>query len=590
MKRWVTMACAACLLCGMLSPLTGCNVKKQGEGAGEAGGDLSVVSFYEVWMDDPSTAVGAAKAAYEKEYGAKVNYKTYPYDIYNNKLVQMIAGGNSPDLIVGYWGDMPKLAATEVLQPIDDYVDLEKLNYPEIIDSYMWKGKHYAANIQQVQTPLLWFNKKMLEKEGIQKDPYELWKEGNWNWDTFKEIGLKLTKDTNNDGEIDQWGFASINSGVFQWSNGASYIKIDDSGNVRIAWKDPECLRALQAMQDARFKDVFYAPDPTLANTGFDEGKLGMVQGTFEYLAYNAKSFDPNDVGVAPFPQGPDFPGYYYGVTNLFGIARGAKNPTGAGRLCEMISEKEDEMFGDKPNLGNPTAEAPLNEQHREVIEWAINHTRINMDEGWGDWGYKIGELQNRIFWEPGDIVTALDEVEPILKAQIEDTLNYKIPVVGDFTKPAPADFENDLGFMSTEQANGLKSEITKESSEVVAGSGSLKLESNDIMQVMAYSDKTKAPIPSYKTYKVTIDYKILSAAEDSAQFAVTMRTMENLTTDVDQIGWFTMEGAAGTQGTVEGEFTLSSPKEYVLTIVSGMGAGSIAIDNIDITDITETE
>ena len=75
-----------------------------------------------------------------------------------------------------------------------------------------------------------------------------------------------------------------------------------------------------------------------------------MAYGTFEYLAYQANNLDPKDVGVAPFPEGPDFPGYYYGVTNLAGIARGAKNPYGAGKFCELISEKEREMFGDKPN------------------------------------------------------------------------------------------------------------------------------------------------------------------------------------------------------------------------------------------------
>ena len=590
MKRFLVLCCLIGLLGCVAAPMSGCSIQKQGDDNKKVGGDISVVSFYEVWANDPKTAVGAAKEAYEKKYNGKVHYKTYPYSVYNNKLVQMIASGSAPDVIFAYWGDMPKLAAIEVLQPIDQYVDLEKINYPDIVKSYKWKGRHYAANIQQVQTPLLWFNKKLLEKEGITKNPYQLWKEGNWNWDTFKEIGLKLTKDTNNDKEIDQWGFASINSSVYQWSNGASYIKTDDQGNVKISWKDPECIRALQAMQDARFKNVFYATDPTFANTGFNDGNLGMAYGTFEYLAYQANNLDPKDVGVAPFPEGPDFPGYYYGVTNLAGIARGAKNPYGAGKFCELISEKEREMFGDKPNLGNPKASDPLTEEHWEVITYAINNTRVSLDEGWGDWGYKVGELQNRIFWEPGDIVTALDEVEPILRAQIEDTLNYKIPVVADFKKPEVLNFENGMGYLSSEKATGVKTEITNDSNEVVEGSASLKLVSNDIMQVLAYTDKTKQAIPSYKKYQVKVSYKILTADEDTAQFAITMRTMENLDNDIDQKGWFVMEGQPGTKGVAECEFELMSPKDYVLTFVSGMSPGSIAIDNIEIIEITLEE
>lgn len=584
-KKWIPWMAAAAITLTMAGGLTGCNVTPADSGGGEVK-DLSVVSFYNIWPEDETTAVGAAIKAYEKETGGEVTYKQYPYEVYNNKLVQMIAGGSSPDVIVGYWGDMPKLAAIEVIQPVDPFMDITKANYQEIVNSYVWKGKHYAGNIQQVQTPLLWFNKKMLEKEGIAKNPYELWKEDQWNWDALKEIGLKMTKDTDGDKTIDQWGFASINSAVFQWSNSAPTVRVDNAGTPTIAWKEPAYIHAMQYMQDSRFKDVFYATDPTFANTGFNEGKLAMVYGTFEYLHYNANSLDPADVGCAPFPTGPDFDGYYYGVTNLFTIAKGAKNPQGAGKLFELISAKENEMFTEHPSLGNPDAEKDLTAEHWEVIEWAIQRTRVTLDEGWGDWGYKVGNLQNLVFWDNQDIVSSLDKIEPILRAQIEDTLASQVAVVGEFKAPAVNGFEDGLGYMAVEKANGKGSAITTDANEVVDGKASLKVESDEAMQLLAYSDTSKLTIPGYKNYTVKVQYKILSAEGDTADFAVSVRSNQNLDNDVDQVGWIAIKGAPGETGTAEGKLELMQSKEYVLAILSGVDCGSVAIDNIEITEI----
>lgn len=588
-KRLITMLLAVTMVLASftLVGLTGCDIEKEGEET-KKGGDLKLVTFYDVHLANPATAVGAAKVAYEEQYGATIDSKLYPYEIYKNKLVQLISSNSSPDIIVGYWGDMPKLAAIEILQPVDTFLDLSKQNFQGVLDSYTWKGKHYAACIQQVQVPLLWFNKPLLEKYGVTENPYQLWKADKWNWESFAEIGRKLTVDTDNNGEIDQWGYAAINSLAFMWSNSASFIETKPDGSVRIAWKDQKCLNGLKFMQEARFDDPFYAPDPTFANTGFDNNKLAMAYGTFEYLAYNASSLDPNDVGVAPFPAGPDFEGYYYGVSNFFSIAKGAKNPQGAGLFCETVTAKEKELFPNEVNLGNPIASDVLTAEHKEVINYATGLARVTLDEGWGDWGYKMGNLLNLIFWEKGDIISALDSMEPVLKAEIDDTLNFQVVAVGDFITPEKQTFETDTGLFT----NAGLTDVTMElGTDAIEGTKSLLLGGKDIAQVVAYTDVAKLKIQPMKTYKITFDYKIISAVGDNAGFAFTSRTMTNLLTDVDQKGWIIFEGVPGATGSVEGTIELMNYKDdYIFSFCAGINMGTAVVDNLVITEVIATE
>lgn len=70
----------------------------------------------------------------------------------------------------------------------------------------------------------LGFNVQMLKNHNLE-DPRELYKRGEWTWDKFIEYGKALTKDTNGDGMIDQYGYAGYVYDTFEQlllSNGAT--------------------------------------------------------------------------------------------------------------------------------------------------------------------------------------------------------------------------------------------------------------------------------------------------------------------------------------------------------------------------------
>jgi multiple sugar transport system substrate-binding protein len=135
--------------------------------------------------------------------------------------------GKGPDII--YFGDLPyrkyidkkMFANLSELMEKDDKFNKAELNM-NILDALKYKGGLYVIPINY-QFGLMVANKSILDKENIKIDDM------NWTWDDFMQIAEKVTKDTNNDGTIDQYAIAGRNdSGIFSYLFSSSkYVDLD---------------------------------------------------------------------------------------------------------------------------------------------------------------------------------------------------------------------------------------------------------------------------------------------------------------------------------------------------------------------------
>ena len=98
----------------------------------------------------------------------------------------------------------------------------------QVVAKYLDLGDGKACIIQRQggmeNNHALGFNKQLLEAEGLE-DPRALWERGEWTWEKFREYCKKLTKDTDGDNQIDQYGFIAWDSDQleeFMLSNGAN--------------------------------------------------------------------------------------------------------------------------------------------------------------------------------------------------------------------------------------------------------------------------------------------------------------------------------------------------------------------------------
>lgn len=127
-----------------------------------------------------------------------------------------------------YYGfDLAKLGA---VVPLDDYIDYSKPCYAITGENLRYvDGKHYSYMPDEISVNSLGYfviyNTTLLEKNGC-PDPFELYQQGQWDWEHFGEIAKKCTIVSN--GEVVQYGIGGSNLlDALCLSNGFSIIQMD---------------------------------------------------------------------------------------------------------------------------------------------------------------------------------------------------------------------------------------------------------------------------------------------------------------------------------------------------------------------------
>jgi len=161
----------------------------------------------------------------QDKYNCKIEFiqasqssTTYAADL----ISANIAGVKFADIVkVSTVSHYLPLMKAKALIPLDEYVDFEA----PIIKAFDYlynlrysDGKHYfftvgpAVSLGSGSTPDnigdLLFNFDILGREG-QPNILDIYEAGQWNWNSFLNIALACTRDSNGDGIIDQWGLSS---------------------------------------------------------------------------------------------------------------------------------------------------------------------------------------------------------------------------------------------------------------------------------------------------------------------------------------------------------------------------------------------
>ena len=121
---------------------------------------------------------------------------------YSSWLSKKIVEGKQPDVFMVPENDFNLLASTKTLANLDSYIkkDLKpSLFYHSAYNSGQFERKQFALPFES-NPVMMCVNKDLLEKEGISIP------DSNWTLEDLYAICQKVTKDTNGDGLIDQYG------------------------------------------------------------------------------------------------------------------------------------------------------------------------------------------------------------------------------------------------------------------------------------------------------------------------------------------------------------------------------------------------
>ena len=199
-----------------------------------------------------------------------------------------------------------------------DFSD-EKWN-KAVVDMMTVNGKIYGFSTDNEARTGVFFNKDLYAQfRGADKvdELYDLQAAGNWTWAKFEEIAQSLTRDTDNDGEIDVYGFAAQQSVLFEMaviSNGHEFVTKDSLGRLvsQVTSQDviDDCNWAYSLYTNNYTRRGIEGEQWNYFDGMFVSGEAAMVVYD-EYKAVEFLSTCNFDFGFVCFPRGPKANKYY---------------------------------------------------------------------------------------------------------------------------------------------------------------------------------------------------------------------------------------------------------------------------------------
>ena len=239
-------------------------------------------SNWDVANADSCVIIDKAIEKFESENpGVKVHYYSgIPKDDYSEWLTRKMLKGEMPDVFMALSNDFDKMVSLGMLENLDDLIQADTTFDSERYFSTALaygerEGHQYALPFETVPT-LMFVNKTLLNKEGFAVP------ESDWTWDNLTRICERVTKDTDGDGKIDQFGTYNYDWTEALYSNGGQLFDEDgekcylNSANVAEAVKFVESLNAFNDGEKVTQED-------------FDGGKVAFMPLSFaEYRTYKS--------------------------------------------------------------------------------------------------------------------------------------------------------------------------------------------------------------------------------------------------------------------------------------------------------------
>ena len=379
-------------------------------------GEEVVLSY---WMNMPEkeASTRAELERFEEEHPRiKVDLIANPGAEALAKFRSALSAGNPPDVVLlvsdASWdyGDQGELVDLGPFIKRD--LNLDDF-YPATLE-HCWgcDGNWYSLPLNWVAS-VITYNKDLFDEAGLD------YPDETWTWEDFKVAACELTKDTDGDGSIDQWGaFVApdhLQGDPIIWSMGG---RVYDPADNRVHFSDPKSVEALQFLADLILKDEC-APPGSLVD-GWSQartrpiatGRVGMrINGSWMLGWF--RDLTEFDWGIAPVPQGPEGRFSYFGADTLH-ITKKAEERGVTEQAWELVRWLVTPDGGiswyTAANPGHMPANRTIAESsqykaaiadiqdHVDVIQYAAQFGKNPFTYGWREWRSKVNSVLSDAF------------------------------------------------------------------------------------------------------------------------------------------------------------------------------------------------
>lgn len=343
---------------------------------------------------NPSTS-GASKSValnlFETKYDGVIKWYTTTWENRYNDLSTYVLGGEGIDFFPSDTAALPKGVINGMFQSIDEYIDVNAepwSTYKDVMDIFNFNGKHYCIITGVGAEAVCLYNKKTIEENGLE-DPYEQWKAGEWNWDTFKE-SLMAYVDPDNDcyGLDGYWAEKAL----FLSAGVPSISSVD--GTLTSNLMDPTVEKAMTFAQDLYTnnliinREIFdWAEQPQFMGEGKELFYIIGAWGVKSDPATWTTKMNPEDLGMVPVPS-PAGSDNYMGIAIDGGwcLCKNAGNPEGVaayGECCILGGFDEDAIaISDRKTKDDFQWTDELIQIEKDINEAARLHPVVDLSTG----------------------------------------------------------------------------------------------------------------------------------------------------------------------------------------------------------------
>ena len=241
-----------------------------------------------------------------EEKGGKIKYSQTSSMNKYDKLAARLMSNDPPDM---FWYEQsmtfPANCIKEMFQPVDDIVDFDSAMWSDVKDvaeQFTLNGKHFVAPINFQPGSVITYDKSMIDAAGLD-DPYELYQNGEWNWDNWYSMMSEFV--SNAPADVERFGI----NGWFQTQviqqTGKTMVNYDGekfTSNIN----DPDIERAEDLLYQVGKNNLVNGNWLGNAKQALKDGNLLFYcMGTWAMTGNNGPS-DADTWRVVPVPSDPN--------------------------------------------------------------------------------------------------------------------------------------------------------------------------------------------------------------------------------------------------------------------------------------------
>lgn len=361
---------------------------------------ITVNFFHTFWVPAMLELLEKAIERYEQEnpnidiVETRVSWTDAP-----SQLMTSIMGGTPPDIVVANPPMLAQLRGAGALADITDFIpeDLKNSFLRTALDIMTNPEGRIDGIAEEGCTWALFYRKDLFEEAGL--DPGH----PPADWNELVEFGKKLTKDSDGDGNPDQWGYGwpvQAENATDYWENflwqAGSEVVTYENGKWVSKLTEKEAVEGTQFMVDLVHKHRI-SPEG-LVDMNWEDVTNGFVFGKFA-LMYNGAW-----VVLSIHGKGPEIEGKW--ATSLLYAGP-------AGRINRGY-----------PNTFNILRASKVKQEAWNFLEFLYRKgpdERLSYIE-------RIAEAAGALIWTDHYMEYALETYEPLLQPFIESTKYAKIP------------------------------------------------------------------------------------------------------------------------------------------------------------------